>query len=239
MSALLRMDNVIVRRSSRLVINGLELTINPGERVVVRGGIGAGKTTLLLTALGLLPAESGEIELMGRACRNDADFAPFCGPIGLLFQDPDDQLIGPTVLEDIEFGPLNLGWSAERAHHAADRVLERIGLEDIAERPIHELSGGEKRLVALAGLLVMEPKLLLLDEPTVSLDAETTARILRVLSESGLSMLIATHDPKCIDALATRSVLLEHGKLQGVVDLTIAPSSMRSPNHNHLGSLEG
>ena len=239
MSALLRMDNVIVRRSSRVVINGLELTINPGERVVVRGGIGAGKTTLLLTALGLLPAESGEIELMGRACRNDADFAPFRGPVGLLFQDPDDQLIGPTVLEDIEFGPLNLGWSAERAHHAADRVLERIGLEDIAERPIHELSGGEKRLVALAGLLVMEPKLLLLDEPTVSLDAETTARILRVLSESGLSMLIATHDPKCIDALATRSVLLEHGKLQGVVDLTIAPSSMRSPNHNHLGSLEG
>jgi len=239
MSALLRMDNVIVRRSSRLVINGLELTIDPGERVVVRGGIGAGKTTLLLTALGLLPAESGEIELMGQVCRNDADFAQFRGPVGLLFQDPDDQLIGPTVLEDIEFGPLNLGWSAERAHHAADRVLERIGLEDIAERPIHELSGGEKRLVALAGLLVMEPTLLLLDEPTVSLDAETTARILRVLSESGLTMLIATHDQKCIDALATRSVLLENGKLQGVVDLTIAPSSMRSPNHNHLGSLEG
>jgi len=239
MSALLRMDNVVVRRSSRLVINGLELTINPGERVVVRGGIGAGKTTLLLTALGLLPAESGDIELMGRACRNDVDFAPFRGPVGLLFQDPDDQLIGPTVLEDIEFGPLNLGWSAERAHHAADRVLERIGLEDIAERPIHELSGGEKRLVALAGLLVMEPTLLLLDEPTVSLDAETKARILRVLSESGLSMLIATHDQQCVDALATRSVLLENGKLQGVVERTIAPSSMRSPNHNHLGSFEG
>lgn len=213
MSVLLNLHGVVARRSSRLVLDGVDLSVREGERVVVRGGIGAGKTTLLLTALGLLPIDSGELELMGQVCRRDADFVPFRGPVGLLFQDPDDQLIGPTVLEDIEFGPLNLGWSARRAHQAADEILARIGLDELAERPVHELSGGEKRLVALAGLLVMQPRLLLLDEPTVSLDDKTAAYILRILAESGLSMLIATHDPHCIDALATRSVWLDSGKL--------------------------
>jgi cobalt/nickel transport system ATP-binding protein len=131
----------------------------------------------------------------------------------LLFQDPDDQLIGPTVLEDIEFGPLNLGWSAERAHQAADEALERVGLNDLAERPIHELSGGEKRLVALAGLLAMSPKLLLLDEPTASLDEATSERLLAILRSTNLPMLIATHDARCIEELATRTVLLQSGRL--------------------------
>ena len=107
--ALLRMRDVLLRRSGRPVLDGIDLEVQEGERVVLRGGIGAGKTTLLMTALGLLPRDSGEIELMGHACRSERDFAPLRGAAGLAFQDPDDQLIGPTVLEDIEFGPLNLG----------------------------------------------------------------------------------------------------------------------------------
>lgn len=224
MSSLLSLRGVVAHRSSRGVLDGVELTLQRGERVVIRGGIGAGKTTLLLTALGLLPIESGEVELKGHVCRDDADFVPFRGPVGLLFQDPDDQLIGPTVLEDIEFGALNLGWSARQAHKAADEVLERLSLEALAERPIHELSGGEKRLVALAGLLIMQPELLLLDEPTVSLDEDTASHILRILRESGLSMLIATHDPRCIEALATRSVWLKNGKIE------LEPESRLSKN---------
>lgn len=196
------------------MLNAIDLELREGERIALRGGIGVGKSTLLLTALGLLPRESGTIELLGKPCRKEAEFAALRGPIGLLFQDPDDQLIGPTVLEDVEFGPLNLGWDSGRAHSAADDALERVGLIELADRPVHELSGGEKRLVALAGLLAMSPKLLLLDEPTVSLDDAATGQILRILCESGLAMLIATHDSRCIETLATRSVVLEQGRLR-------------------------
>jgi len=214
MTTLLRFENVVVHRAKRIVLNGVDLNVGDGERVVIRGGIGVGKTTLLLTALGLIERASGNITLMGQRCDDDADFAKRRGEVGLLFQDPDDQLIGPTVLEDIEFGPLNLGWSAERAHHAADVALDQVGLNDLAERPVHELSGGEKRLVSLAGLLAMAPQLLLLDEPTASLDESTSKHLLKILQASKLSMLIATHEPLCIDTLATRSVSLQAGKLQ-------------------------
>lgn len=213
MTILLRMRNLVVTRSTRTVLSNVNLTLNEGERLAVRGGIGAGKSTLLLTALGLLEHQAGDIELLGHPCVTDRDFAPLRGDVGLLFQDPDDQLIGPTVLEDIEFGPLNLGWDSHRAHHAADDALERVGLTHLSDRPVHELSGGEKRLVALAGLLAMQPKVLLLDEPSVSLDIDTTERILEILLNSRLSMLIATHDPLCLERLATRSVLLEHGTI--------------------------
>jgi cobalt/nickel transport system ATP-binding protein len=214
MSMLLQMDGVAVRRSARPVLEGVDLRLEQGERVAVVGAVGAGKSTLLLTAMGLLAHGSGDIGLLGRPCRSEADFAPLRGPVGLLFQDPDDQLIGPTVLEDIEFGPLNLGWTAARAHDAADAALAQVGLAHLHDRPVHELSGGEKRLVALAGLLVMSPRLLLLDEPTVSLDDASAAQILGILRASGVSMLIATHDPRCIESLATRSVMLQGGKLQ-------------------------
>ena len=194
-------------------VDGISFAVQPGECFGLLGPNGAGKSTLLLTALGLLEHQSGSIELLGQPCRVENHFAPMRGKVGLLFQDPDDQLIGPTVLEDVEFGPLNLGWDAHRAHHAADDALDQVGLLHLSERPVHELSGGEKRLVSLAGLLAMKPNVLLLDEPTVSLDNETTERILEILLASKLSMLIATHDPLCIDRLATRSVLLEHGTI--------------------------
>jgi len=210
---LLSLNNVVAYRSTRAVLNGLNLRVHEGERVVVRGGMGTGKTTLMLTALGLIEHRSGDIRLMDHYCLSETDFAEHRGQIGLLFQDPDDQLIGPTVLEDIEFGPLNLGWSAERAHRTADDALNRVGLDHLADRAVHELSGGEKRLIALAGLLAMSPKLLLLDEPTAYLDEPTAQQLIHILIKSSLSMLIATHDPLCIETLATRSVLLKDGRL--------------------------
>lgn len=213
MTILLRMQAIAVTRSARAVLHGATLALHDGERLAVQGDIGAGKSTLLLTALGLLEHQSGTVELLGQVCKVEHDFAPLRGKVGLLFQDPEDQLIGPTVLEDVEFGPLNLGWDARQAHHAADDALDQVGLLHLSERPVHELSGGEKRLVALAGLLAMQPTVLLLDEPTVSLDIETTDRILQILLASKLSMLIATHDPLCVDRLATRSVRLEHGMI--------------------------
>ena len=213
MSTLLSLRNLVVRRGSRPVLNGVSLDVRDDERLIIRGGIGVGKSTLLMAALGLVDHISGDIVLMDYPCSAEADFAKARKDIGLLFQDPDDQLIGPTVLEDVEFGPLNLGWTPERAHRAADDALTQVGIEELAERPVHELSGGEKRLVALAGLLAMSPRLLLLDEPTASLDESTASRILAILSETRLPMLIATHDPICIEALSTRSVYLRNGQM--------------------------
>ena len=187
-----------------------------GECVGLLGPNGSGKSTLLRHLNGILPerllGENGPIQIDGTPVTS-LHLAELRRQIGLLFQDPDDQLIGPTVLEDVEFGPLNLGWDAHRAHHAADDALDQVGLLHLSERPVHELSGGEKRLVALAGLLAMKPTVLLLDEPTVSLDNDTTERIIEILLASKLSMLIATHDPLCIDRLATRSVLLDRGAI--------------------------
>jgi len=214
MTALLRLQNVTVHRRNRLVLDQVNLSVAEGERVVLRGGIGAGKSTLLLAALGLLPLENGEIELLGTPCRRESEFALARGRVGLLFQDPDDQLLGPTVLEDVELGPLNLGWSAGDAHVAAETALEQVALIHLADRPIHELSGGEKRLVALAGLLAMEPKLLLLDEPTVALDEQSSQQILSILENSGLTLLIASHDQRLISTLATRSIMLRAATLQ-------------------------
>ncbi|MEN9528066.1 MAG: hypothetical protein RLY56_2017 [Pseudomonadota bacterium] len=211
MTILLNMQDVAVSRSGRPVLRRSTLALRHGERLAIRGGVGAGKSTLLLAALGLLDHQAGRIELLGTHCKTENDFVPMRGKVGLLFQDPDDQLIGPTVLEDVEFGPLNLGWDAHQAHHAADEALDRVGLMHLADRPIHELSGGEKRLVALAGLLAMQPTVLLLDEPTVSLDSETSSRIIDILLASKLSMLIATHDPICLERLATRGASLENG----------------------------
>jgi len=211
---MLQMESVVVRRAGRAVLQGIDLQLEEGERVAVVGAVGAGKSTLLLAAAGLLDHESGTLGLLGQRCRTEDDFAPLRGPVGLLFQDPDDQLLGPTVLEDIEFGPLNLGWDAARAHDAADAALAQVGLAQLHDRPVHELSGGEKRLVALAGLLVMAPRLLLLDEPTVGLDERTAAQVVEVLRASGVSMLIATHDPRCVERLATRSAVLQDGRLQ-------------------------
>jgi len=202
-----------VARGHRRVLAGTGFTLGADERLLIDGTSGAGKSTLLHALLGFVPRSAGQIELLGRARVSEADFAAARGPVGLLFQDPDDQLLGPSVLEDVEFGPLNLGVDPAAARRRARELLQRLDIETLGERPVHELSGGEKRLAALAGVLAMAPRVLLLDEPTAGLDPDSAQQLLAALLATGVPMVIASHDPVCRQRLATRTLALRGGRL--------------------------
>lgn len=213
MSALLALDAVSVARAGRLVLDRVDLAIGPGERVALVGANGAGKTTLLRTLVGLEKAASGQVVAFGRPRRTEKDFREVRTRAAFLFQDPDDQLFCPTVLDDVAFGPLNLGQPRAEAFADARAVLQRLGLAHLAERVTHRLSGGEKRLVCLAALLVMKPDVLLLDEPTNALDEENYARMVEILSTLDAALLMVSHDRPFLQRMATRAVLLKDGRL--------------------------
>lgn len=199
-----------------VVLDGLDLALNTGERLGIHGPNGAGKTSLLLLMVGLLRVQAGSVEAFGHVRRRERDFAEVRRRAGLLFQDPDDQLFCPTVLEDVSFGPLNLGRPRAEARLTAERTLAALGLAGMEERITHRLSGGEKRLVSLAGVLAMEPDVLLLDEPTSGLDDDATDRLVAILRDLDQAMVIVSHDRAFRNRLATRHLRLEQGQLVAV-----------------------
>lgn len=197
--------------SGRKVLNGVNLSLRTGERLALLGTNGAGKSSLLHCLMGLVPVENGEIAILGSRCETEAEFRAVRGRVGLLFQDSDDQLFCPTVLEDVMFGPLNLGQSREDARKIALQTLSDLGLDGFENRITYQLSGGEKRLVALATVLSMSPEILLLDEPTNGLDADVEKRLIEILRSLPQAMLIISHDRLFLDQVATRSVRLQDG----------------------------
>ncbi|MCE1237264.1 MAG: energy-coupling factor ABC transporter ATP-binding protein [Hyphomicrobiales bacterium] len=205
--------DVSVDRAGRRVLDRVSLRLDPGERLALVGPNGAGKTTLLRALVGLETPSAGRLVAFGRERRVEKDFREVRARAGFLFQDADDQLFSPTVIEDVAFGPLNLGLSAKEAVARAEETLERLGLAALARRITHRLSGGEKRLVALAGVLAMRPEALLLDEPTNALDAERFARLEAILADLPLAMVIVSHDHRFLERLAHRVVLLTEGRL--------------------------
>ena len=213
MRALLVLEGIVVRRGESRVLDGIDLTLGRGERLALVGANGAGKTTLLRTLVGLERPCAGRLVAFGRDCAGEAAFRAVRRRVGLLFQDPDDQLFCPTVIEDVAFGPLNLGQPRKMAFATASATLQKLGLDHLAERIMHRLSGGERRLVALAGLLAMAPDVLLLDEPTNALDDANRARMLDLLAGLDAGMVIVSHDRPALERLATRAVALQGGRL--------------------------
>jgi cobalt/nickel transport system ATP-binding protein len=140
-----------------------------------------------------LKPSSGRVEIFGSPAREERDFRSVRQRVGLLFQDADDQLFSPTVLEDVAFGPLNIGKSQDEAMAIAQRTLHSLGLDGFEERITYKLSGGEKRLVSLATVLAMEPEVLLLDEPTTGLDETTERRLVDILQDLDLSFILVSH----------------------------------------------
>lgn len=196
------------------VLSSLDLTVHEGDRLALHGRNGSGKTTLLHLLVGLLRPGAGTLLHRGRPCREEADFHPVRREVGLLFQDSEDQLFCPTVREDVAFGPLNLGLKPAEALQVADTTLAAVGLEGYGPRITHRLSGGEKRLVSLATLLAMKPRLLLLDEPTAGLDEAAQARVLTLLQGLDAAILVTSHDPHVLEALGTQHLRLEGGALR-------------------------
>lgn len=211
---ILRLENISFSYPGRgRVLNELNLEINRGERIGLVGPNGSGKTTLFHIIMGLLPAGSGTIEFFGKPVKSQKDFKKVYQKVGLLFQDADDQLFSPTVLEDVAFGPLNLGKSKAEARNIAQYTLERLGIPHFKNRVTHKLSGGEKRLVALATVLSMEPELLLLDEPSTGLDKKTKAVLIDVLNHLELSYILISHESDFMSQLTDTMFMMENGQL--------------------------
>ena len=198
----------------RPVLAGCSFALGPGERVALLGANGSGKTTLLHLIVGLLRPDSGRIEAFGKVCRSEADFHEVRCRTGLLFQDADDQLFCPTVAEDVAFGPLNLGKPRGEIRQIVSQTLESLGLSGYEHRVTHKLSGGEKRLVALATVLAMRPEVLLLDEPITGLDRQATDRLVEILAELPQAMIVVSHDRPFTEKTTTSAVRLGGGKLQ-------------------------
>jgi cobalt/nickel transport system ATP-binding protein len=197
----------------RPVLRQCSLLLDAGQRIALTGGNGSGKSTLLQLIVGLVRPTAGTIEVLGRARRVPADFYEVRCRVGFLFQDSDDQLFCPTVAEDVAFGPLNLGKSREETRKLVAHTLAAVGLTGYEDRITHKLSGGEKRLVALATVLAMEPEILLLDEPTGGLDetaADRTARLLETLPQA---MIVASHDRDLLGRLTDSVLRLEQGQI--------------------------
>jgi cobalt/nickel transport system ATP-binding protein len=210
---LLSLDHLCFKVGDRTLLTDVHFELHPGERVAILGANGAGKTTLLEMMVGLNLPSSGRVVAFGKNRRSEADFREVRARAGLLFQDSDNQLFCPTVLEDVAFGPLNLGRTGPEALSIARRTLDQLGIGSFSDRITHKLSGGEKRLVALATVLAMEPDVLLLDEPTTGLDETTQELLTEHLLRLPLAMVFISHDAAFVERLANRAVILKNGTL--------------------------
>lgn len=216
MSELIRVEQLSYRYPKRIILEDADFTLDATERVSLEGGNGAGKTTFFNLLVGLNKPKSGRIIAFGRERNAETDFHEVRAKAGFLFQDPDDQLFCPTVLEDVAFGPLNLGKSQAEAEAIACATLERLGMAGFEERVTYQLSGGEKRMITLAAVMAMQPEVLLLDEPSNALDDQARQRLISTLQELPQAMIIISHDATFLRELTTRRTRLEGGKIRGV-----------------------
>lgn len=213
MAEALRCRNVTLRHESDAdpTLSNVDLIIEEGERVALVGFNGTGKTTLLMSLVGLVPHD-GEIAICGEVLAGRS-IAKLRRQVGFLFNVPEDQLLFPRVIEDVAFGLLQAGKSQEESFALARDTLTRLGVGALADKPLHHLSHGQKQRVALAGAMVTEPPLLLLDEPTAGLDPPGKLEFASLLREQASAQLIATHDLGFADQVCSRVVLLEGGTI--------------------------
>ena len=180
-----------------------------GQRVGLIGPNGAGKTTLFLVICGMLKPSAGQIFLLGKPVA----YGKFNPQVALVFQNPDDQLFCPSVRDDIAFGLHNMGLPKEEVDIRVKEILATAGASKLAERPVHHLSQGEKRIVSIAGVLAMRPELLLYDEPSASLDIRSRRRLIRFLQSSAETILVASHDLELVLEVCERVILIDEGRI--------------------------
>jgi len=197
---------------TKVQICGLDFIVNRGERVSILGSNGCGKTTLLKHLLGILVPKDGRVRVFG--LDPGKEYAKIREKVGVVMQDVDEQILGPTVYDDILFAPLNYGLPSSKADVLAKEVMRRLNIESIKGKIVHYLSGGEKKKVALAGALVMEPELLILDEPFTGLDPVSRRDLVRILNdlnkEKGISFIMTLHEVDLVSEV-TDVLYLMHG----------------------------
>lgn len=224
-----------------IALGPVSLQIEAGVRVAVLGANGSGKTTLLRLLDALHFPVSGELLAFGQRVDEDSfaddetNFA-FRRRVGLVFQNPDVQLFNPTVFDELAFGPLQMGWPRERIVSAVEASLAHLGIAHLSQRMPHRLSGGEKKRVALASVLIMEPEVLLLDEPTAALDPESQGEIVRFLADRhapGQTIVTTTHDLHLVEAIADQVLVLSGGRLvaQGTPEQILGDEQLLRQTH--------
>lgn len=215
---ILQLENVsYAYDGARDALRGVSLAIRQGEKIALLGGNGAGKSTFMLCCNGVRKPRAGRVLLDGAPVGTGrADMLRLRRAVGIVFQDPDNQIIAPTVEAEVSFGPMNLRLSGERVRAQTDGALRAMNLEAFRARPPHYLSGGEKKRVTIADILAMEPRLILLDEPTAGLDGAHTARLEQTLAQlhaQGIALLLSTHDTDFAWRFADRVVILADGQV--------------------------
>ena len=195
-----------------VALDGVSLALQQGERVAVLGPNGAGKSTLCLHLNGILRPSHGQVLLDGRPV-DDASVADVRRRVGVVFQDPDDMLFMPTVEQDIAFGPANLGLSPAQVEQRVAQALDMVGMAEVRNRPPHHLSFGQRKRVAAAAVLAMEPDVLVLDEPSSNLDPRSRREFAAILQRLPQTLVMVTHDLPYAWQLCERAVVVDHGKV--------------------------
>ena len=192
-------------------LTDVSLTIHRGETVALIGPNGAGKSTLLLHLNGILRS-NGVVKVFGQPV-DEKNLKWVRGKVGLVFQNPDDQLFSPTVFDDVAFGPLNMGYSEAEVRKRVSRTLNWVGMAGYEPRSPHHLSLGEKKRIAIATVLSMDPEILVIDEPTANLDPGSKWSLIELLKGLEVTKIIATHDLELVRALCQRTVIFDHGEV--------------------------
>ncbi len=214
-------------------LQGVDLQIMPGERVAVLGPNGAGKTTLMLHTNGLLQPTAGQIAVSGTPL-TDENLPKIRQRVGMVFQDPDDQLFMPTVADDVAFGPANAGLSPDEVKARMESALAEVGMLSVKDRPPHHLSLGQRRRVAIASVLATDPQVLVMDEPSSNMDPASRRELAEVLLGLGRTLVMVTHDLPYAAQLCPRSVILSDGQIRAdgpTLDLLSDEALLR---HNRL-----
>jgi cobalt/nickel transport system ATP-binding protein len=192
---------------------GVNLSINQGERVALLGPNGAGKTTLVLHLNGIIPTMQGQVRVAGEVVdsKNAEGIKSVRHKVGIVFQDPDDQLFMPTVGQDVAFGPYNAGLRGLELERAVNEALELVGMSEFIDRPPHHLSFGQRRRVAVATVLAMKPEILVMDEPSSNLDPAARRELAEIITSLNITLLMVTHDLPFANELCQRAVILSAG----------------------------
>ena len=198
-------------------LSNVNLSLSKGERLGVLGPNGAGKTTLILHLNGILGELKGDIKL-NEISYTEENISQIRKSVGLVFQDPDDQLFMPTVLEDVMFGPKNFGFNEKQVKENSIKALEQVKMLEFIDKPPHHLSFGQKRKVAIASVLASEPELLVLDEPSSNLDPASRRELIDILKNLEVSIILVTHDLPMALEICGRSIILNNGKVTADTD---------------------
>ena len=196
----------------RQALCGVNLMVEPGRKMALVGPNGAGKSTLLLHLNGILKGQEGSVEVAGLSMDN-GNLGRIRAAVGLVFQNPDDQLFSPTVFDDVAFGPLHMGLDEHEVHHRVESALKAVQMESYINRVSHHLSIGEKKRIAIATVLSMSPEILVLDEPTAGLDPRARRNLINLLRDLDMTMLVSSHDMALVAELFPLVAIMDGGQI--------------------------